>query len=425
MSLGKSQNLPRSPLFWLLLAAVLGAGVAMRLAHFNDVGTRGPDERVYTYFASRIELQGFSAVPSLFAGYEANVGSRIYPGPSRFGHVALFAAAMRITGDRTARAGAAVSLACSVLSLILCAWMGLRFFIPEIALLAVAFLGSSVGELGMSRRAWQDMVFGFASFLLVYITCEIARRPRDWRLYAFFYSLGIFCLVTKENAVIPYGLCGLWLLTILLVQEHSWRAAAGFALGGLMSIAMTLGVFFVLAGSPRLALSVLDHALWHQTADPSNWTVRCCSGPWYQFSFLLWIVGPVVTAAALFGVLITLLQRPLPGAAQQPDSRVSGLCALITLGVWSFASFYPNIQNLRMFSPADGTYCLLAGFGVWHLISMARANLAPRTFRVITVAMLLAIAAGAAHDYGVFRSVVVATDMQELPATWIRQVMHR
>src|SRR5690349_18741239 len=97
----ESSNLPRSSLFWLLLAAVLSAGVAMRLAHFGDVRSRGPDELVYTYFAAQIADKGFSAAPSLFAGYEANVGSRIYPGPTRFGHLIFFAAAMRITGDRS------------------------------------------------------------------------------------------------------------------------------------------------------------------------------------------------------------------------------------------------------------------------------------------------------------------------------------
>jgi hypothetical protein len=230
--------------------------------------------------------------------------------------------------------------------------------------------------------------------------------------------------MTKENAVIPYGLCALWLLGILLWQERSWRAATAFAVAGLTSIAISLGAFCVLAGSPRLAFSVLDHALWHQTADPSNFTVRCCSGPWYQFSYLLWIVGPVVTAAALFGLVIGLSRRPL-AEGKRPDSRIVGLCGLITVGVWSFASFYPNIQNLRMFSPADGTFCLLAGFGVWHLISRARHILPGPIFRAMTVLLLMLVALGALRDYGVFRSVMVATDMQELPAIWIRKVMRR
>jgi hypothetical protein len=421
----ESHNLPRAPLFWLLLAVLLSAGVAMRLAHFKDVDARGPDELVYSYFASRIAREGFSAVPSLFASYEANVPSRFYPGPTRFGHLIFFAAAIRITGDPTARSGAVVSLVCSILSLVLCAWIGLRFFTPEIALLAVTFLGSSVGELGMSRRAWQDMLFGFASFLLVYITCEITRRARDWRLYTLFYGVGIFCLMTKENAVIPYGLCALWLLGILLWQERSWRAATAFAVAGLTSIAISLGAFCVLAGSPRLAFSVLDHALRHQTGDPSNFTVRCCSGPWYQFSYLLWIVGPVVTAAALFGLVIALSRRPLVTGGKRPDSRIVRLCGLITVGVWSFASFYPNIQNLRMFSPADGTFCLLAGFAVWHLISRARHILPRRISRVMAVLLVMLVVLGALRDYGVFRSVVVQTDMQELPAIWIRQAMRR
>ena len=425
MSQSNPPNLPKSVGFWILLLALISMGIAMRLAHFKDVVSRGPDERVYTYFASRIANGGLSAVPALFAGYEANVSSRIYPGPGRFGHLPLFATVMKLSGDQTARAGATLSLVCSILSLFLCAWMALRFFSPAVALLAVTFLASSVGELGMSRRAWQDATFGFACFLLVYLASEITVRPGAFRWYGLFFSMGVFCLITKENAVIPYGLCGLWLFAILLVQEHSWRAAAVFAWGGLMSVVCALGILCALAGSARLAFSVLDHALWHQTADPSNWTFRCCSGPWYQFSYLLWIVGPVATAAAVFGLVATMAPRVNLDKREAPDWQVARLCVLITTGVWAFASFYPNIQNLRMFSPADGTFSLLAGLGVWHLISIARVRLPFRVSHAVAVMMIAATGLGAARDYAVFRSVVVASDMQELPVTWIRQIMHR
>ena len=417
------KTLPVSPWFWLLLTALLAAGIAMRLAHFQDVRSRGPDERVYSYFAGRIAHDGFSAVPSLFAGYEANVASRIYPGPTRFGHLPVYAAAMKFMGDPTPRAGATVSLVCSVLSLLLCAWMGLRFFTPPAALFAVAFLASSVGELGMARRAWQDAFFGFLSFVLVYVTCEIARRPRDLRLYAWFYSTGVFCLITKENAVVPYGICGLCLFAILALRERSWKAALPFALGGLASIGVALGIFCLLAGSPRLALSVLDHALWHQTADPTNWTARCCSGPWYQFSYLLWMVGPIVTAAALLGAAVFLLRQRISNETERPGLGAALPCLLITFGVWAFASFYGDIQNLRMFSPADGTLCLLAGIGMAGLLSIAHPALGPTAYRAMAALVLATVAAGALHDYGVFRSVVVATDMQELPAVAIIHLM--
>ena len=98
---------------------------------------------------------------SIYAEYERNADAWSYPSPTRIGHLVFVAAWMKISNVRDERAGADVSLAFSCMSLLLVAWIGVRFFNPAIALAAVAFLASSVAELGMARRAWQDSAFGF------------------------------------------------------------------------------------------------------------------------------------------------------------------------------------------------------------------------------------------------------------------------
>jgi len=143
------------------LVAILLASILLRSQHMTDVLTRSPDERTYTANAALLADQGFGVYRQLFTNYDASPDQWIYPSPTRFGHVLLFAGVMRATGVRDGRAGAATSWLFSVLSVALVGWMGLRFFHRSVALFAAALMACSFGELGMARRAWQDTTFGF------------------------------------------------------------------------------------------------------------------------------------------------------------------------------------------------------------------------------------------------------------------------
>ncbi|HYR84306.1 MAG TPA: hypothetical protein VE422_09540 [Terriglobia bacterium] len=415
--------LPRSPWFWFALAAAIGLGVLLRSEHMTDVTSRSPDERIYTYYANRFIDEGLPGYRQLFADYNRDPALWVYPAPTRCGYVFLSAMVMKATGVRDARAGAAVSWLFSILSMFLLAWIAIRFFNPGVTLLAVTFLAFSFGELGMARRAWQDSTFGLLGLLLVYLTCEITRAPRQKVFYFAFFVAGTYCLLFKETAYLCYGGCGLWLAGVLAVRERSWRLMTALSIGGLISALATLGFWTVLAGDTGSAISSVSNLI--RTTLVSDYANRYYSGPWYQFAYLLWITGPLTAAMGMLGITTAALSW-LPAVKKRltiHDCCAASVAVLITMIFFSLASFGPIFQNLRIVSPSDGTYCLLAGLGFWYLLSVATAVF-PR-YRAVALIALASLILAAVRDYRAFTTVVVRSGMEDLAVRGIRQVMYR
>jgi len=412
------------PIAWLALAAAMVCGIALRLAHHDDVTTRSPDEKIYTYRAQRIVDEGMGVMRPLFKDYVSNSASWIQSPVTRIGNVWALAAVMKITGLRDFSAGTSVSLVCSILSLFLVAWIGVRFFNPWAAAGAVAFQAFSVGALGIARRAWQDSFFGFLSLLILCLTFEIARNPRRFFLYPLFLLAGAYAMLTKETSVMSYGVCGLWLFGLLLWKERWWKGASLLALGGLASVAIAAGVWTMLAGSASIALSV-----FRDVKVTSDWGRVNSSGPWWQLAYLLWIVGPLTALMAIAGIVATLCStgaRAKLGIQEEiGDVGDARLAALMVVTFVLFASFVGDLQYLRILSPADGAYCLLAGLGLWSLLRMARHFLAENDFKALVLLAVLAVAIEAVRDYRIYTSVVVRSGMEDLTAIWIRGFLGR
>ena len=407
----------------LAVAAILFTCILLRSRHMTDVLTRSPDERTYTGNAALLADEGFGVYRQLFANYDASPDRWIYPSPTRFGHVLLFAAVMRATGVRDGRAGAATSWLFSVLSVALVAWMGLRFFHPAVALFAAALMACSFGELGMARRAWQDATFGFCGLLMTCLACEICRSPGRKGLYLALLAAGAFSLLTKETSVLSYGLVLLWLAGVA-VWESRWRRLFGVVATGAASLALAVAVWVALAGDARTALESVVHST---RSASGQWAQQYCSGPWYQFPYLLWIVGPLTAAAALAGagIALSLGWAKVSSHLAIADHRAAGLAAFVTLGFVCFASFVPHLQYLRIVSPAAGSYCLLAGVGLWFLLSMAHRLMGKFGQYAAALALGVAILVAGIHDYRSFTNVVVRSGMEELSVFGIRLVMNR
>ena len=194
-----------------------------------------------------------------------------------------------------------------------------------------------------------------------------------------------------------------------------------------MAVAFT--VLIALAGNIRVATASVEHST---RSGAGAWAQHYCSGPWYQFPYLLWIVGPLTAAAALAGVCVALSLRwtAVSKLAALVDPRAAGLAAFIAVAFVSFASFFPHLQYLRILSPAAGSYCLLAGLGLWFSLSCVRRAFAGGPWgrlgrHAAEVAMGIAIVAAGIHDYRSFTSIVVRSGMEELSVFGIRLVMHR
>lgn len=401
--------------FWLALTAVIGLGILLRSQHMTDVPSRSPDERTYTSYAATLADDGVAGYRPLFGAYNADPGQWLYPGPSRFGFVLLEAGVMSVTGIRNPRAGAAISWLFSIFSLLLLAWMGWRFLPRWATVFGVAFLACSVGELGMARRSWQDSLFGFLGLLLVYLTCEITHAPRRRGLYLALAAVGTYSLLIKESAYLSYGICGLWLAGVLLVRERSWRWFGMLAAAGAASALAALATWGWLAGGVSPAVASMGHLI--EAARTNPYLAENASGPWYQFFYLQWITGPVTALMALTGGVVAAM-----GDLGVPRTPLR-MALLMAAAFFGLGAFGPNLQYLRIVSPANGAYCLLAGVGVWSLFTMAAGG-RRRNF-VLAAVVLLGLAGETVHNYYVFREVVVASGIQELDVREIRQIMKR
>jgi 4-amino-4-deoxy-L-arabinose transferase-like glycosyltransferase len=409
---------------WLLLAAMIAIGITLRCNHLMDVGSRSPDERVYTYFAQRIADQGFRIIPALFDDYITHKEAWDYPPPIRITYPILVAAAMETTGWGDVRAGVVVSFLSSCLSLVLLAWTGVRFFNPWIALAAVTFLAFSVGELGTARRAWQDSTFGLFGLLLMYVTCEMTRNSRKVFWYVAFFTLGAVLLLTKQTGLVAYGLCGLWATWVLLVQERSWRCTAFLVLGSIASLAITMAILSLFAGGLDVALSALDHSVH---PGDNAYVTRVTLGPWYQFFDLLWITGPFTAAMTVIGLVVIIfaahLHLSVGNVGNVQDARAAGCAVVMVLGFAVFAGFFPYMQNLRYITPANGANCLIAGVGLCYLLGLSRQHLPALANGVVFLVVIATIAVTIVGDYNTFTSVVVRSGMQDLAVVPIRQRM--
>ena len=412
---------------WLVLAAVLAIGTVLRVAHHFDVESRSPDEQTYTDYAANVANYGLGAFPVIFSDYEAAGDIWTYPAPTRVGEILLTAAVMRMERVRDERAGesgggvrldgagADLSLAASIFALFLTAWIGVRFFDPWVAVAATAFLACSVPELGIARRAWTDSLVGGTSLLLVAITCVISKpeNRRRTRLYLLFLAMGCGALLVKESLALYYGICGLWLTAMLWFQEKSAKGMALLAAGGIASVALALLIVRVLCGNAETFAALLPHPGNWLLPHPNSWTAENYTGPWYEFFGLLVRVGPLTAAMALAGFIAIAAGRAQRTSAALLVATISAICV-------AFLAFAPALQCLRLISPADGCYALLAAVGLTTIVAEARARISSAGYRAIVALAVLAMAVEGVCNYRTYTAAVVGSGMEDLAISGFR-----
>ena len=390
-------------LVWSAIGAAIVLGCFLRFLHLGDVGERSPDEDTYTYFSARIAESGLRVTPALFQEFAERSDLQNYPAPTRLTYPVLEAAVMRLSEVRDASAGVAVSFVFSCLSLVLLAWIGIRFFDPRVALAAVIFMAFSVGELAMSRRAWQDTAFGFLGLLMMYVTCEIAENPGERRWVPAFLSLGTLALLTKQTGVILYGVCGLWVFW-LMVKARLRQPAIVLVLGGAASVAFAVAVWILAAGGTGEAITAMKLSI-----NPGERAIaymrEFSSCPWYEFLGLLFITGPVPLLLASYGAVVVVRR----------DRRNAAVCALLLSAAFVlFSAGYPLMQNLRYLSPANGAWCLLAAIGFWQLVALVKQSSMRWALAAVVVLALF-------RDYALFNSAIVQPGIVDLAVKLIRK----
>jgi tetratricopeptide (TPR) repeat protein len=89
---------------------------------------------------------------------------------------------MRLTGDTSILAGAHLSLACGLASLLLLTFLAYRLLSPTVAIVATLFYTVLPFDLTIFRRTWQESFIVLLSLALIALAACIARAPAGRRM---------------------------------------------------------------------------------------------------------------------------------------------------------------------------------------------------------------------------------------------------
>jgi hypothetical protein len=403
--------------FPVLLIALLAIGALLRFANFNNVAARSPDEWIYTRQAGIISTEGpIAGTRALVEGHNQNSRLWTLPPPTRIGYDWLLAGVMKLSGSTDERAGASISFAASILSLVLITVTGLRFFNPLVALFALMFMAVSPVELVLSRRSWQEALFGFLGLCMVHCTLAITRNPKRLIWYILLLVTGSYIILVKELGAAVYGLCALWVICVLLAKEKSlaktliFITASGAVLAaGYAFIAYAVGGFDTLLG---IFGHIKDGLLANQYA------IDMQSGPWLDFIGGFWVFSPFVFVLFISGVISTFLPWPIAGENGAAKPFLAWLLIFIVV-FFGIALLPPYCQNYRYVSIANGPIYLVAGAGLWYLASLVRPAVRSILAIVIPLAALVLIF-GAIRDYRLFEKYIIGKSAIDIPVKILR-----
>lgn len=386
----------------VFLAVLFCIAAALRVANLGNVNSRTPDERVYTYQARTWLESGQRGIRNLVDEYNGDAETRLYPPPTRVGMIRLLGAVIRWTGRNDESAGAWISCAASIASLLVVALIGFRFLPGWAAVAGLLFYTVLPAELAIARRTWTDALVELAGLLLIWIACEVTRGTASGFWYPVFGLIGSIGLLFKESMPVPWGICALWILW-QLARRRDWKNAALLIVSSLALAGASLWWLASQVGSLRDYIAIVLAIPRVNAANP--YALEYASGPRYLMLLGFWIIAPVTSLLSVAGLIAVWRKRA---------DRTLVWLALFTVSYIGIAMALPHWINLRYVGNAFGTFCLLAGLGCWWLIGTCSEWLETadrRPFAVVAVAIVIG---GAAADYLRFQRYFVRDETVDL-----------
>lgn len=407
----------RAIFIWVGAVVVLFVvAIIFRWNALQSIKKRTPDERIYASYADAVVRSGPLAIRSLVNNYDANKGQWIYPPPTRVGYICLVAAVEKITDTSAERAGAWLSFAFSLLTFLVVAAIGWRYFNRWAALCGLAFLVVSPVELALAGRAWQDAMVGGLGALVLYLALEKAHRPNSLWWGLGFCLVGFFFLLIKESALIIFGLCVLLLLAAAWRQGTlTWGRFLKIILPTGLVVLLAYGTMSWLAGGPEKVLQTYRHM--NDGLQTNDYVYLYQSGPWYAIPLGFWVLSPVSTFLGLTAVLLVLLRGKMfeeePGIDPRQSLAPVGL-ALFVVAALAAATLPEGFKCLRYVSVVDGPLCLLGGLLFVYTIQVAARQFAPTRWRLAVGTGIVALLVICYGDFLRFRRVFIKDALDDL-----------
>jgi hypothetical protein len=379
-----------------LVAALLAAGIALRILHF-PVAVYTPDEDAYaTFYATPMYDNGPGVLPRLVRDYNARPEMSQFPSPTRVGHLWAIVGLMNLAGRATVQTAAAVSTIASIAILLLVARLGLRFLGPRVTAVALLFAVASPLDLAMARRVWGDELFALCALAALLAFLEHAAGARRARSMAVCLAFAGYSILVKESGLLVLGLATA-ALAVVAWRAAGPRGAARTLLAGAGTLVMAIATLAAACGG----IAPLAATFARAAAGATNAYMReyQSGGPGYYARGLL-LLQPLPVVLGLLAAIVAAARPRLVLPAAHPSAALAlRSLAWLTLAFLAAALAWPQ-KNLRFLSPIYAPLDLLAAALVWGALERARARLpaAARETGVALAGAALLVAAVADHQ---------------------------
>jgi Dolichyl-phosphate-mannose-protein mannosyltransferase len=305
-------------LVWIVALLIVCCGAAVRIYPSGRYRDAGFDEKIYRDNALLIERDGIGSYPRFCASYiqdQRRPEATAKLPPTRFLYVFCGYLVRQIAyrnaapldrvspstlpSDPVHRALKTVSVAASILMMIVAGAAAWRLLGYRIGLVALALTAASPVQIHLSQHAFVDGFLAMWATLCLWLLWENLRAPNHTGWLAA-YGVSLMCMVlTKENAFFVFlGLGGLVALN---------RCARFGVVTPRLWLVMVLGPIFGLAALMTLAGGVgpfidVYHSLVLK-AENLAFAIATGDGPWYRYLIELLTVSPIVFVLAVSGLV--------------------------------------------------------------------------------------------------------------------------
>ena len=380
----------------ILLIVTLTAGTALRLIPY-EVKQRTPDEIVYTNYANLLVEKGPAVIKEIVRSYNADKAVWIYPPPIRIAYTYMVAAL----------GGVRVSRAASIISLFILALIGIRFFNIWVTAIALLFMAVSPMELTIAQRVWGDGVLGAVGLALIYLMCEISMSPKRAFLYILFAAAGCLAILVKESGVIIFGLCGLWVV-YLMVRARLFKECGLFILCSVLFLAIAFLIIAGYSGGISNVVNVMKNNM--ASVSTNSYAVEYQTGPWYYYLQGFWLLSPAATLFAIIGMVWTALSKSKEG-----KERLAALAILFfIITFFIIASIPEHLKNLRYISVLYGPFYLMAGIGIFNIIAVIKKKISSLTFNAVSAIFVIALLLSVVNEYRNFDRIFIKSSVGDL-----------
>lgn len=400
----------------LLFVVLMVAAIGFRWSAVQGIKRRTPDERTYASYADAVVKSGPNVIRKLVRDYIESRDQWIYPPPTRVNYIYLVAAVEKISGQTPEKSAVTLSFVCSVLTFLVAAAIGFRFFNAWMALAGLALLAVSPVELALAGRGWQDAIVGAFGSLMLYLALERFVRPdgRWWDVW--FWIVALLFLPIKESALIMFGICVLFLLLGRWQKGIlCWKTFASIALSALLTVLVGCGFIAWCSGGLQNVFQLYGHMT--EGLRSNSYVYLFQSGPWYAMPLGFWVLSPVSMLLCLLGVGQLFLRRERFERWLNLDPRQSAAAsgmAFFLVAVLVAATVPQGYKCLRYVSVIDGPLCLIAGLMFAALIRLACEQVAPSRWKIAIGIGLAALLLVCSADLYRFRRVFIRDAIDDL-----------